>query len=49
MRSSPDLFNIYSEMTMMELEGVECFIIGGHSLNNLRYGDGTVLYSTVQR
>ena len=40
---SPDLFNIYSEMILRELEGMEGFIIGGHNLNNLRYADDTVL------
>ena len=39
----PDLFNIYSEMILRELEGMEGFIIGGHNLNNLRYADDTVL------
>ena len=40
---SPDLFNIYSEMILRELEGMVGFKVGGHNFNNLRYADDTVL------
>ena len=40
---SPDLFNLYSEMILKELEGLPGFSIGGHNINNLRYADDTVL------
>ncbi|MCH9665805.1 MAG: hypothetical protein K0U41_08180 [Gammaproteobacteria bacterium] len=40
---SPDLFNLYSEMILRELEGMAGFIVGGVNINNLRYADDTVL------
>jgi len=40
---SPDLFNLYSERILRELEDVEGLKIGGQNLNNLRYADDTVL------
>ncbi len=40
---SPDLFNLYSEKILRELDGVAGFIIGGHNANNLRYADDTAL------
>ena len=36
---SPDLFNLYSEMILKELEGLPGFSIGEHNINNLRYAD----------
>eukprot|EP00795_Rhopilema_esculentum_P010625 gene10625-biopygen13131 len=42
---SPDLFNLYSELILRELDGMQGFIIGGHNMNNLRYADDTVLIS----
>ena len=42
---SPDLFNLYSEIILREVEGLQGFVIGGHNMNNLRYADDTVLIS----
>jgi len=40
---SPDLFNIYSEMIMRNIDQQEGVKVGGHNINNLRYADDTVL------
>ena len=40
---SPDLFNIYSEMILRNIENQEGVNVGGHNINNLRYADDTVL------
>ena len=40
---SPDLFNIYSEMILRNVENQEGVIVGGQNINNLRYADDTVL------
>ena len=40
---SPDLFNIYSEMIMRELEDLEGIKIGGKNITNVRYADDTAL------
>ena len=42
---SPDFFNLYSKLILKELEGMQGFVIGGHSMNDLRYADDTVLIS----
>jgi hypothetical protein len=45
---SPDLFNIYSEMILRNLEDFEGVKIGGHNCNNLRYADNTVLIASTE-
>ena len=40
---SPDLFNIYSEVIMMDLMELEGIIVGGKYVNNILYADDTVL------
>ncbi|GFO06926.1 endonuclease-reverse transcriptase [Plakobranchus ocellatus] len=40
---SPDLFNLYSEITLRNLDGITGLKINGENLNNLRYADDTVL------
>ena len=45
---SPDLFSLYSEMIMRHLEGTPGIQFGGHSSNNLRYADDTVLIAETE-
>ena len=40
---SPDLFSLYSQANMNELEDIEGVNVGGSSINNIRYADDTVL------
>ena len=40
---SPDLFTLYGEVIMREIEMLEGLSIGGRNTNNLRYADDTVL------
>ncbi|GFO32266.1 endonuclease-reverse transcriptase [Plakobranchus ocellatus] len=40
---SPDLFNLYSEIILRNLDGISRLKINGENLNNLRYADDTVL------
>ncbi|GFO11392.1 endonuclease-reverse transcriptase [Plakobranchus ocellatus] len=40
---SPDLFNLYSEIILRNLDGISGLKINGENLNNLRYADDTVL------
>src|SRR5438552_16407080 len=37
------MYKLYNENIMRHIEGVGCLIIGGHTLNNLRYADDIVL------
>ena len=46
---SPDLFNLYSEMTLREIKDLEGISVGGKNINNFRYyADDTVLISTTE-
>lgn len=40
---SPDLFSLYSEIIMRNIEGMPGVKVGGQNINNLRYADDTVL------
>ncbi|GFO17831.1 endonuclease-reverse transcriptase [Plakobranchus ocellatus] len=40
---SPDLFNLYSEIILRNLDGISGLKIKGENLNNLRHADDTVL------
>ena len=40
---SPDLFNLYSEMILRDLEPLQGIAVGGQNVNNLRYADDTAL------
>lgn len=41
-----DLFNIYSEIILRELEDMPGLVVAGNNINNLRYADDTVLLAT---
>ena len=45
---SPDLFNLYSEMILRELEDLPGLVVGGHNINNIRYADDTVLIADLE-
>lgn len=45
---SPDLFSLYSEHIMREIEGLPGIGVGGTNINNLRYADDTVLIATCE-
>ncbi|GFO03296.1 endonuclease-reverse transcriptase [Plakobranchus ocellatus] len=40
---SPNLFNVCREIILQNIENQEGISVGGHIINNLRYGDDTVL------
>ncbi|GFS03428.1 retrovirus-related Pol polyprotein LINE-1 [Elysia marginata] len=46
---SPDLFNLYSEMILRELDNIQGIGLGGHNINNIRYGDDTVLIAQSEQ
>ena len=43
---SPDLFNLFSERILRELEAMPRLIVGGNNINNLCYAYDTVLIAT---
>ena len=45
---SPDLFSLYSQAVMDELEELEGIRIGGTNINNIRYADDTVLVADTE-
>ena len=45
---SPDLFNLYSEQILRELNESGGFVIGGNNITNLRYADDMVLLPDSQ-
>lgn len=45
---SLDLFNLYKEAVLRELEVLLRFVIGGHNLNNIRYVDDIVLIADAE-
>ena len=46
---SPDLFSMYSEIILRELEDENGIQVGGHSIINIRYADDTVLFSESEK
>ena len=46
---SPDLFNIYCEMILLNIKHHEGVRAGGDSINNLRYADDTVLIADSKK
>ena len=44
-----DLFNIYSEMILRELEDIEGMKIGNYNCNNLRHADDTILIASSKK
>ena len=46
---SPDLFNLYSEVILREMEDIKGICVGGHNINNLRYADDTVLIAQSEQ
>ena len=45
----PDLFSLYGEIIMRNIEGQPGIRVGGHNINNLRYADDTVLISENEK
>ena len=45
---SPDLFSLYSEVILRDLEGMPGIKVGGKNINNIRYADDTVLIATTE-
>ena len=45
---SPDLFSIYSERILKELQAMTGLVVGGNHSNSLRYADDTALIATSE-
>ena len=45
---SPDLFSLYSQLVMDEMEQLDGSKIGGRNINNIRYADDTVLLADTE-
>ena len=45
---SPDLFSLYSQAVMDEMEDLEGVTVGGMNINNIRYADDTVLIADTE-
>ena len=43
---SPDIFNLYSQGVLRELQDMPGLVVAGNIIDNLRYGDDTVLIAT---
>ena len=46
---SPNLFHLYSEMILWEMENLKGFFTGEWNINNLRYADDTVLIAKSEK
>lgn len=46
---SSDLFNLYSETILRELEVLLAFIIGRNKVNNIKYADDSVLMADQEQ
>ena len=45
---SPDLFSLYSEIILREVEDLHGVLVNGVNINNIRYADDTVLISETE-
>ena len=45
---SPDLFSLYSEIVLREVEDLHGVLVNGVNINNIRYADDTVLISETE-
>ena len=45
----PDLFSLYSEIILREVEELHGVVINGRNVNNIRYADDTVLIAETKR
>ena len=45
---SPDLFNLYSEIILRNLNGNIAIVLNGPTVNNLRYANDTVLIAKTE-